>query len=76
VTEPTPRDAPYVPTVSEEYAERIRRWHENAYRTAKAEAGSGEGQTFDYLGRTIVVPPQVQRLWSGTAGRSSTIPTG
>jgi release factor glutamine methyltransferase len=62
VTEPTPRDAPYAPTVSEEYAERIRRWHENAYRTAKAEAGSGEGQTFDYLGRTIVVPPQVQPI--------------
>jgi release factor glutamine methyltransferase len=62
VTEPTPRDAPYVPTVSEEYAERIRRWHENAYQMAKAEADSGEGATFDYLGRTIVVPPQVQPI--------------
>ena len=62
MTEPTPRDAPYVPTVSEEYAGRIRRWHENAYRTAKAEASSGEGQTFDYLGRTIAVPPQVQPI--------------
>src|SRR5918998_4073070 len=62
MTEPTPRAAAYVPTVSEEYAERIRRWHENAYRMAKAEADSGEGQTFDYLGRTIVVPPQVQPI--------------
>ncbi len=62
MNEPTSTDAPYVPTVSEEYAERIRRWHENAYRVAKAEAGSSEGQTFDYLGRTIVVPPQVQPI--------------
>ncbi len=62
MNEPTSTDAPYVPTVSEEYAERIRWWHENAYRVAKAEAGSSEGQTFDYLGRTIVVPPQVQPI--------------
>lgn len=62
MTEPTPKDAPYVPTVSEEYVERIRRWHENAYRVAKAEADSGEGQTFDYLGRTIMVPQQVQPI--------------
>jgi release factor glutamine methyltransferase len=48
--------------VSEEYAERIRRWHENAYRMTKAEASSGEWQTFDYLCRTIVVPPQVQPI--------------
>jgi release factor glutamine methyltransferase len=62
MAEPAPGDVPYTPMVSEEYAERIRRWHENAYRLAKAEAGSGEGQTFDYLGRTIVVPAQVQPI--------------
>jgi release factor glutamine methyltransferase len=48
----------YTPTVSEEYAERIREWHENAYAMAKAEAVTD--QTFEYLGRTIVVPPLVQ----------------
>jgi release factor glutamine methyltransferase len=46
--------------VSEEYAERIRQWHENAYQAAKADAGSG--QTFSYLGRTLVVPPEVQAI--------------
>jgi release factor glutamine methyltransferase len=62
MTERSPGDFPYTPMVSEEYAERIRRWHENAYRLAKAEAGSSEGQTFDYLSRTIVVPPQAQPI--------------
>jgi release factor glutamine methyltransferase len=62
MTEPAPGDVPYTPMISEEYAEQIRRWHEDAYRMAKAEAGSGEGQTFDYLSRTIVVPPQVQPI--------------
>src|SRR5918997_3058287 len=62
MTEPAPGDVSYTPMVSEEYAERIRRWHEDAYRRAKTEAGSGEGQTFDYFGRTIVVPPQVQPI--------------
>ena len=46
--------------MSPEYAERVRQWHENAYRQAQAEAGSG--QTFDYLDRTLVVPPQVQPI--------------
>lgn len=55
---------PYIPTVSEERAERIRRWHEDAYRAAKAEAGagSGGGRTFAYFGRKIVVPPEVQPI--------------
>jgi release factor glutamine methyltransferase len=44
----------YRPLVSDEHAERIRRWHERAYREATAEAG--DGQVFDYLGRTIRVP--------------------
>lgn len=48
----------YTPTVSAEEAERIRVWHERAYTAAKA-AGAVV-QRFDYLGRTIVVPPGVQ----------------
>jgi hypothetical protein len=43
---------------SAEYANRIGQWHQNAYETAKAVAGSG--QTFIYLGKTLVVPPEVQ----------------
>jgi release factor glutamine methyltransferase len=48
----------YAPMVSAEYAERIRQWHESAYRAARAEAGSG--QTVSYLGLTLEVPPEVQ----------------
>ena len=48
----------YVPTVSTEQAEVIRRWHERGYQAAKAEAGS-DGQTFSYLGLTLYVPPEV-----------------
>jgi len=47
------------PMMSPERAEQIRQWHENAYAMGRAEAGS-DGQTFEYLGRTIVVPPKVQ----------------
>lgn len=50
----------YRPHVSPEDAERIRRWHENA-RRLMAEEGAQE-QTFDYLGRTLVVPPGVQPI--------------
>lgn len=50
----------YVPTITAAYADRIRRWHETAYEAAKAEGA--DGQTFDYLGRTIHVPPQVQPI--------------
>lgn len=50
----------YVPTVSPEAAERIRRWHESAYAAGRAEGRSE--RTFDYLGRTIVVPPGVQPI--------------
>jgi release factor glutamine methyltransferase len=49
--------ADYRPTMSAEEVERIRRWHENAYRMAVT-AGRTE-QRFVYLGRTIVVPPGV-----------------
>ncbi|MFI6762564.1 methyltransferase [Micromonospora sp. NPDC050417] len=58
-------DSPvHVPMMSTAYAERVREWHESAYAQARAEAGSssGPGQTFDYLGRTLVVPPQVQPI--------------
>jgi release factor glutamine methyltransferase len=44
-----------------EQAERLRRWHDDAYTAALAEAGTS-GQTFTYLGRTIVVPPQVHPI--------------
>jgi len=57
------RDAnAYIPMVSEEHAERIMQWHENAYQMAKAGAASRQEVKFDYLGRTIVVPPQVQPI--------------
>jgi release factor glutamine methyltransferase len=49
------------PMMHPDRAELIRQWHENAYERAQAEAGS-DGQTFDYLGRTIVVPPQVMPI--------------
>jgi release factor glutamine methyltransferase len=51
----------YTPMMSAPDAERIRRWHENAYATAKAEAGA-DGQTFSYLGLTLHVPPTVQPI--------------
>ncbi|HET8660157.1 MAG TPA: class I SAM-dependent methyltransferase [Micromonosporaceae bacterium] len=52
--------ADYTPTVSVEDAERIRRWHENAYRMARAEGRSE--RTYTYLGLTLVVPPDVQPI--------------
>ncbi len=58
--EPGSDPAGYTPMISAEHAEQIRRWHERAYAAAKAEAGSG--QTFDYLGRTFVVPPEVMPI--------------
>jgi release factor glutamine methyltransferase len=50
----------FVPTVSGEQADRIRAWHLSAYQAMKAE-GAG-GQSFDYLGRTITVPPEVMPI--------------
>jgi release factor glutamine methyltransferase len=50
----------YVPRVSDEYAERIRAWHESALAAMKHEAGNG--QIFNYLGLTLSVPPQVQPI--------------
>ena len=62
MTEPPPGDVSYTPSVSEEYAERIRRWHEEGLRAARAKAGI-DGQTFDYMGLTLYVPPQVQPIY-------------
>jgi release factor glutamine methyltransferase len=48
----------YTPTVSADAVDRMRRWHEDAYRRGKVDTE----QTFDYLGQTIVVPPDVQPI--------------
>lgn len=50
----------YTPTVSAEYAERIRHWHESAYQATNTEGR--RAQTFAHLGRTIVVPPDVMPI--------------
>jgi release factor glutamine methyltransferase len=46
--------------MSAEAAERIRRWHERSYRAAREEGA--DGQVFEYLGRRIAVPPDVQPI--------------
>jgi release factor glutamine methyltransferase len=58
----TPRseDAEYAPTLSDEYVAQIRRWHDRAYTEAVTD--SRTAQTFEYLGFTIVVPPQVHPI--------------
>jgi release factor glutamine methyltransferase len=53
-------DTGYRPTVTDAYAAQVRRWHENTYQSAKAQAGSGH--TFDYLGLTLEVPPEVMPI--------------
>ena len=50
----------FVPTVSDDYVAQLRRWHEDAYARGRTEGA--EAQTFDYLGRAIVVPPQVMPI--------------
>ena len=47
----------YVPTLSDERAERPRLWHERVYAEGRAEGR--RQQTFDYLGTRLVVPPEV-----------------
>jgi release factor glutamine methyltransferase len=50
----------FEPTVSPEYADQIRRWHERAYEAGRA---SGvETQYFDYLEVAIEVPPEVMPI--------------
>lgn len=51
----------YVPTIPSDESERIRRWHERAYELGRAEAAGGD-QHFDYLGLTLVVPPEVMPI--------------
>ncbi len=51
----TRRDEPYVPTFSEDEVERIRLWHESAYRAMRA-AGA---QRVSYLDLDLVVPAEV-----------------
>ena len=48
----------YTPTMSPDDVDRIRRWHEDAYRRGAVDAD----QTFHYLGHTLVVPPDVQPI--------------
>jgi release factor glutamine methyltransferase len=55
--EATPGGSDYVPTVDGEELEQILHWHQRAYAEARA-AGATE-RTFDHLGATIVVPPEV-----------------
>ena len=54
-------NAAYTSDLPPEHVERIRRWHEEGLRAARAEAGS-DGRTFDYLCLTLYVPPQVQPI--------------
>ncbi|SHE95787.1 methyltransferase [Streptoalloteichus hindustanus] len=53
-----PAPSGYTPRLPAAEIERVRRWHEDAYRFRKA---LGE-QTTDYLGLTLVVPPEVQPI--------------
>ena len=50
----------YVPTLSAAEVEQVRRWHERAYREARAEGVSD--RRFDYLGVSIVVPAEVHPI--------------
>jgi len=50
----------YTPTMSEELIEQIRRWHERGYAQGRSE-GATE-QTFDYLGISLLVPPEVMPI--------------
>lgn len=54
-------DTGYTPDLPRKRIERIRQWHEEALRAAREEAGN-DGQTFDYLGLTLHVPPRVQPI--------------
>jgi len=50
----------YKPTLSREQVDRIRAWHDRAYAEALAEGAVS--RTFDYLGTSIVVPPEVMPI--------------
>lgn len=50
----------FTPTVTAAYADQIRRWHNASYESARALATST--RTFDYLGLTLEVPPEVMPI--------------
>ncbi len=52
----------YQPTVSAEEAARMQAWHDEHYAHLKKVAD--EGQVFEYLGLSLVVPPHVQVIES------------
>jgi release factor glutamine methyltransferase len=52
----------YQPSVSPEEAARMQAWHDEHYEYLKKVAP--EGEVFDYLGITLVVPPNVQVIES------------
>ncbi|HEU4513560.1 MAG TPA: methyltransferase [Nocardioidaceae bacterium] len=52
----------YRPTVSPEEAARMQAWHDEHYEYLKKV--SEEGEVFEYLGLTLVVPPHVQVIES------------
>jgi release factor glutamine methyltransferase len=52
----------YQPTVSAEEAARMQAWHDEHYDYLKKV--SEDGEVFDYLGLTLVVPPHVQVIES------------
>lgn len=47
----------HIPRMSPQLADQIRQWHERSYLSARLEGA--RTQRIEYLGRTIVVPPQV-----------------
>jgi release factor glutamine methyltransferase len=55
-----PTSGSYRPTLSADYIEQIRRWHDRAY-AEELEAGAVD-RTFDYLGLSLVVPPEVMPI--------------
>lgn len=61
---PNPSEGGYRPTLSPQEIERIRRWHEEAYRAALEEARIP--RTFEYLGTRISVPPDVMPITSAS----------
>lgn len=56
----TGADPSYRPTGAPAEVERWLRWHERAY--AEEQADGAAARTYDYLGATIVVPPQVMPI--------------
>jgi release factor glutamine methyltransferase len=53
-------DDAYPSTLSPEDVERLRGWHERAYHAAREEGATS--QTFEHLGVTLVVPPNVMPI--------------